>query len=153
MIKKELKEYLESKFNTVLENSKDKDIIENNKINLDIQVNSIDDKVYVWVSEFVCKNKKGDILYFVYYGKKNTTLIYDDVKKNICIRLANNVTQRYQYEAFLKKVKHDLNKSNSYIIFFSCDKVIFPIKNPKNRIYVVNEETIDSYLNKFYDFN
>lgn len=152
MNKTQLKEYLQKHFEVVLENKNDKEIIEENKIKLFIDVGSIDDKCYVWISEFIAKNSKNEYFYFVYYGKKNTTLFYDDDKKYIGVRLPNNVTERYKYELFLKKVKKILPTSNSYVIFFSNDKVLYNSKNKKSHIILCNEDTIESLIFKHYDF-
>ena len=151
MNKLELKNYLESKFETVLSNDGLEDRVEFNKQTLNIANGTADDKCYVWIAEYLCMNKKGEKFYFIYYGKKNTTLIFDDTKKTISIRLANNVTKRNQYDMLLKKIKKYLPSSKTYLVFFSCDKVEYNLKNIKSRIIITNEESIDGLLQKYYD--
>lgn len=152
MNKLQLKEYLETKFELVLENKNNNGVIEVNKNMLDIKPKSADDKCYCWVAEYVTKNKNNEKFYFIYYGKKGTTLVWDNNKKNICTRLSNGVTKHYSYDSMLKQIKSNLNKSNSYLIFFSNDKVIFNPDNKGQRILILNEENIDAWLGNKFDY-
>lgn len=152
MNKQQLKNFLDNHFDKVLENRNNKDLIEENKIHLGIEVNSVDDKCYIWVADYVVKNNKSEYFYFLYHSKKDTTIYYDEIKKNICIRLPNNVTQRYKYELFLKKVKKLLPSSKTYIVFYSNGKIIYNDRDNKNHILICNNETIDIILGSYYDF-
>lgn len=152
MNKQQLKNFLDSHFEMVIENKNNKDLIETNKIHLGIDVNSIDNKCYIWVADYVVKNNKSEYFYFLYHSKKDTTIFYDEIKKNICIRLSNNVTQRYKYELFLKKVKKFLPSSKTYVVFYTNGKVIYNDKNNKNHIFICNDETIEKALARYYDF-
>lgn len=152
MNKVQLIEFLKSHFNTIIINDKFKSPIKNDEIRmiLDIKPESIDDKCLVNVADIIVKNNKNQIFYFLYYSKKDTVMIYDDQKKCINIKMPNNVMKMYQYENVLKRVKKYINKSNSYLVFFSCGDVEFnqPISK---RIIIVNELTIDGYLGNKYD--
>ncbi len=152
MNKLELKEYLEQSFNLVLENkNKTKDGIEETKTKLAIEVGSVDDRCYVWKCDFVCRNDKGEIIYIIFYSKKNTLMTWDDEKKCINTRLDNNVTKRYMFKDILSDLKKDLPESNSHLVIYSISDVVFNPKNVKNHVYVCNESNFDNYIAKFFD--
>ncbi len=152
MTKLELKEYLIENFLEVYENTnKTKEGIEITKTKLGIEVGSIDDRCYVWKADFVCKNEKNEIFYFIFYSKKNTSMVWDDEKKCINTRLDNNVTKRYMFKDILSDLKKDLPESNSYLIIYSISNVTFNPKNVKNHVYVCNESNLENYIGKFMD--
>lgn len=148
MNKSQLKEYLSSKFEVVLENSYYQDNSEHNKQILEITPKSRDDKCYVSVADLICMNKKKEKFYFLYYGKKNTTLMFDDKTKTISVRLENNAIKRNQYDSLLKKIKKEILTSNSYLVFFTISKIE---PSGTKKILIANEENIDSLLFKYYD--
>ncbi len=151
MNKIELKNFLERKFETVLDSSPIAEVIEVNKNILGITPGSIDDKSYVWVSEYIAMNHKQEIFYILYYGKKNTKLVWDNKSKSINTILKNGVIQRYTYDKLLKQVKKYLPKSRARIVFFCSTDVEFEPET-NNKIYLLNELNIDRFLEDFYDF-
>ncbi len=151
MNKVELRNFLESKFEIVLDSSPNAGVIEANKSILGIMPGSIDDKAYAWVSEYIAMNRKGQIFYVLYYGKKNTKLVWDNKSKSINTILKNGVVQRYTYDRLLKQVKKYLPKSKAHIVFFCSTDVEFEPET-NNKIYLLNELNVDRFLEDFYDF-
>lgn len=153
MKKEALINYLEQKFEFIIVNDKFKHPIdvERTKYQLDILANTLDDACFIQVADIICKNKKGEYFYFIYYGKVGSILIYDTQKKCINIKMSNNVMKRYQYENVLKKIKKDIKKSHSYLIFFANCDVEF--NEPKSsHILILNEQNLDEYLMNKYDY-
>ena len=66
--------------------------------------------------------------------------------------MSNGVTKHYSYDTMLKQIKSNLSKSNSYLIFFSNDNVIFNPSNNKQKLLVLNEENIERWLGSKFDY-
>ena len=150
MNKLELKDFLENRFDLVLESKNNPGVIATNKEMLGINAGTSEDKCYVWVSEYIAMNKKGEKFYFVYYGKKNTKLVWDNKTKSINTILSNGVIQRYSYDSLLKQVKKYLPKTKSHLVFFCSTDVVFEPET-NNKIYLLNENNIDRFLSSYYD--
>ncbi len=148
MNKTQLKDFLESRFNIVLENELHKDRITFNKQCMNIQPNTNDDKCYVTVADFICMNRKSEKFYFCLYGKKNTTMKLDEKTNTISIRLENNVIKRNMYDSLFRKIKKPLQTSKSYVVFFTNGDVE---NHGSKKIIICNELSIDPLLSKYYD--
>lgn len=150
MTKDKMEDYLHNKFNLVLNNENDKNILSNNRETLEIYDGSPEYDSFVKIASFIVQNEKKKNLFFIYYEGKygirfksnNSNLVFFDEKN----------ARKVNKFPFLSFVKDKLPKSNNYVIFYTLGKIDFDEKyGLKSHILVTNKENISELLAPFFD--
>ncbi len=150
MTKDKIEDYLHNKFNLVLNNENEKEVLANNRATLGIYDGSIEYESFIKISNFIVQNQKKDNLFFIYYDGKfgirfksnNDNLVFFDDKN----------AKKVNKFPFLFYVKDKLPKSKNYVIFYTTGAVDYDEKHGlKSHILVVNDDNMTEVLSPFFD--
>lgn len=150
MTKDKIEDYLHNKFNLVLSNENEKQILANNRETLGIYEGSLEYETFVKISSFIAQNEKKVNLFFVYYDGKYG-IRFKSNNKNLVFFDEQNAKKVNKFP-FLSFIKDKLPKTNNYVVFYTLGKVDFDEKHGlKSHILIVNSENMTECLSPFFD--
>ncbi|MGL6125259.1 MAG: hypothetical protein ACRC1F_02080 [Metamycoplasmataceae bacterium] len=150
MTKDKLEDYLHNKFNLVLNNENENEVLVKNRETLGIYEGSPEYESFVKISSFIVQNEDKINFFFIYYDG-NYGIRFKSNNKNLVFFDDNNAKKVNKFP-FLSFVKNKLPMTNNYVVFYTLGKVDFDVKHGlKSHILVVNSENMTECLSSFFD--